>query len=91
MDILIVGYGVVGANVKQKLEKAHNIDVVDNKANYYVIKSTILPGTTDYIAKYTKKNVVFSPEFYGGTQHCNNFDFDFTILGGAKKDCIEVQ
>ena len=134
MDILIVGYGVVGANVKQKLEKAHNVDVVDkyktnlttydlnktydfayicvdtpsnetnvcdinevihavvdNKANYYVIKSTILPGTTDYIAKYTKKNVVFSPEFYGGTQHCNNFDFDFTILGGAKKDCIEVQ
>lgn len=132
-SILIVGCGVVGSNVKEKLKK-FNPDVVDkfkpelttydqdktydfayicvdtpyneintcditevlnavndNKANYYVIKSTILPGTTDYIIEQTKKNVVFSPEFYGGTQHCNNFDFGFTIIGGAKEDCIEVQ
>lgn len=134
MDILVIGCGVVGSNVKKVLDKAHNVDIVDkykpelttydknkiydfayicvdtpyneintcditevlnavndNKANYYVIKSTILPGTTDYIIEQTKKNVVFSPEFYGGTQHCNNFDFGFTIIGGAKEDCIEVQ
>ena len=110
MDILVVGYGVVGANVKKTLEKAYHVDIVDkykpelttydcskvydfayvcvdtpynevhicdinevlnavndNKANYFVIKSTILPGTTNYIIEQTKKNVVFSPEFYGGT------------------------
>ena len=38
----------------------------------------------------TNKRVVFSPEYYGGTQHCNNFDFNFTILGGDKQDCYEV-
>ena len=40
----------------------------------------------------TGKRIVFSPEFYGTTQHCdeNIFDFSFTILGGVKKDCNEV-
>ena len=56
----------------------------------FVIKSTILPGTTDKIRKQTGQNVIFSPEYYGETQHCNNFDFDFTILGGEKQDCIKV-
>lgn len=65
--------------------------VLDNNAEIFVIKSTVLPGTTDEIKAKTGKRVVFSPEFYGGTQHCNNFDFDFTILGGDKKDCVEVQ
>ena len=32
-----------------------------------------------------------SPEYYGGTQHCNNFDFDFTILGGNAESCRKVQ
>ena len=30
-------------------------------------------------------------KYYGSTQHCNNFSFDFTILGGDKKDCCKVQ
>jgi nucleotide sugar dehydrogenase len=63
----------------------------ENKANIYIIKSTILPGTTyELIAKHNKR-IVFSPEYYGGTQHCNNFDFNFTILGGTKRSCIAVQ
>lgn len=56
----------------------------------FVIKSTILPGTTDIIKKETGQKVIFSPEYYGGTQHNKNFDFDFTILGGDKGDCIKV-
>lgn len=62
----------------------------ENDAEVYVIKSTVLPGTTDRIREETGKRVVFSPEYYGGTQHANNFDFDFTILGGNKADCVEV-
>ncbi len=63
----------------------------ENKADVFVIKSTILPGTTDYLREQFKKHVVFSPEYYGDTQHCNNFEFNFTILGGEKEDCLKVQ
>lgn len=62
----------------------------DNDSEIYVIKSTCPLGTVDEIKKETGKRVIFSPEYYGGTQHCNNFNFDFTILGGDKKDCKEV-
>jgi nucleotide sugar dehydrogenase len=64
--------------------------VLENDADVFVVKSTVLPGTTERIARETGKRVVFSPEYYGATQHCNNFEFDFTILGGRKEDCSEV-
>ena len=54
------------------------------------IKSTVLPGTTDFINKNYGVNAIFSPEYYGGTQHCNNYTFDFTILGGEKEQCKKV-
>lgn len=63
----------------------------ENDANIYIIKSTILPGTVDKLKEEIGKHIIFSPEYYGGTQHCNNFEFDFTILGGDKEDCIKVQ
>ena len=70
-------------------------DLVDciknNNADIFIIKSTILPGSTEKLKELTGKRIVFSPEYYGGTQHCNNFEFNFTILGGDKKDCLEVQ
>lgn len=70
-------------------------DLVDainkNDAEIYIIKSTILPGSVDRLKQITGKRIVFSPEYYGGTQHCNNFEFNFTILGGDKQDCLAVQ
>lgn len=66
--------------------------IEENEADIYIIKSTILPGTTkQLVAAYPDKHIIFSPEYYGGTQHCNNFYFNFTILGGEKEDCIKVQ
>ena len=65
--------------------------VNENDCEIYVIKSTCPVGTVDEIKSETGKRVVFSPEYYGGTQHCNNFDFDFTIIGGDTEDCVEVQ
>lgn len=131
MNILIIGYGVVGHNLHEELKdlnpdiydikypeldlrKDHydfafvcidtkKMDTVDapiddlvdaiknNNADIFIVKSTILPGSTEKLKKLTGKRVVFSPEYYGGTQHCNNFDFNFTILGGDKKDCLKVQ
>ena len=60
-------------------------------AKVVVIKSTVLPGTTAHAREQFGKRIVFSPEFYGGTQHCNNFQFDYTVLGGEKADCLYVQ
>lgn len=62
----------------------------ENESEIYVIKSTCPIGTVEELKKETGKRIIFSPEYYGGTQHCNNFEFNFTILGGDKKDCIEV-
>lgn len=63
----------------------------ENDADTYIIKSTVLPEQANYILhQYSDKNIVFSPEYYGATQHCNNFDFNYTILGGAKEDCTKV-
>lgn len=64
--------------------------IMENEAEIYVIKNTVSPGTTEQLRVKTGKRIIFSPEYYGGTQHCNNFRFDFTILGGERKACIEV-
>ena len=62
----------------------------ENDANIFVIKSTVLPGTCEAIAKKTNKKIVFSPEYYGSTQFSNNYVYDFTILGGEKKTCCDI-
>jgi len=65
----------------------------ENNADIYIIKSTCPIGTTKFFNEIFggNKTIVYSPEYYGGTQHCNNFDFNFTILGGEKSACIKVQ
>lgn len=63
----------------------------ENDCDIYIIKSTVPVGTTQSLIEETNKKIVFSPEYYGGTQHCNNFEFEFTVLGGDKKTCLEVQ
>ena len=62
----------------------------ENDADVFVIKSTVLPGTVEKLSEETGKSVIFSPEYYGSTQHCNNFSFPFTILGGKKEACVKV-
>ena len=130
-DILIVGYGIVGHNIYDKLSSLNpviydkykyigfnNINkkyhiaficvntpktenelcdisevrnaILANDVDIYVVKSTVLPGTIDKLIEETHKNIIFSPEYYGETQHANNYDFDYTILGGDSKICSEV-
>ena len=50
------------------------------KDGIFVIKSTILPKYAEKIIESTNSNIVFSPEYYGNTQHNDN-RFNFTILG----------
>ena len=61
-------------------------------AEVYVLRSTVPPTTTETLRAETGKRIVFSPEFYGTTQHSDgeSFDFSFTILGGQKADCNAV-
>jgi len=80
---------LVGDN---KLDTTEVINAInENDADIYVIKSTVPVETTFNLRQKLGKKIVFSPEYYGSTQHCNNFDFNFTILGGEENDCIEVQ
>lgn len=65
--------------------------IAEHIANIYVIKSTCPVGTTDLLMSETGKRIVYSPEYYGNTPHCNNFNFDFTILGGFPSHCHKVQ
>lgn len=65
--------------------------IMEQEAGIFVMKSTVLPGTCDRLASETGKQIIFSPEYYGGTQHCNNFEFNFTILGGDRENCLYVQ
>lgn len=64
--------------------------IMENDSEIYVIKSTCPLGTVEQLKKETNKRIIFSPEYYGATQHCNNFEFNFTILGGDKQDCLPV-
>lgn len=63
----------------------------ETNANIIILKSTVLPGTTDALREEFKRPIIFSPEYYGNTQHNRNFDFNFTILGGEKYYCKKVQ
>jgi len=64
--------------------------VIHTKADVFVIKSTVLPGTTNDLKDMSGKEIIFSPEYYGTTQHNNNFNFDFTVLGGSVDACDKV-
>ena len=66
--------------------------IEETDAEVYVLRSTVPPGTTEKLRMETGKRIVFSPEFYGTTQHSDHstFDFSFTILGGEKADCNTV-
>jgi UDPglucose 6-dehydrogenase len=54
-----------------------------------LIKSTIAPGTTDFLARVTGKQVCFSPEYFGESNFQRELwpggtgDIPFIIMGGA--------
>ena len=87
--------GFVCVDTPLKEDNTLDISEVINSINeydcdIYCIKSTCPVGTVDYLVKNTGKKIVFSPEYYGNTKHCNDYNFDFTILGGNKKTCDDI-
>ena len=63
--------------------------VLETEADIIVIKSTVPPGTTYRMISLTGKQIIFSPEHYGVTQHCKT-DPGFVVLGGKKDLCATV-
>lgn len=58
-----------------------------------VIRSTVNPGTTDYLRMKYNKRIVFQPEYLGETSHHPFSDMStrpFVVLGGEDKDMQEV-
>ncbi len=64
----------------------------ETDAEIIVLRSTVPPKSTESLREKTGKRIVFCPEFYGTTQHCNEktFDYNFAILGGNREDCNRV-
>lgn len=60
--------------------------------NIILIRSTVIPGTTEMLAKkFTKLNIVFNPEFL--TERSAKFDFinqSRFVLGGRKRNTAKV-
>lgn len=63
--------------------------VKETDAEIIVIKSTVPPRTTEKLIGETGKRLVFSPEYYGTTQHCKE-EPGFAVLGGEKELCERV-
>ena len=70
--------------------------VSNARADLYLIKSTITPGTTEMWSKSSGRKIVFSPEYVGESKYHNPYFPDkmietpFTILGGAKEDTSKI-
>ena len=79
-------------------DNACDISIVEEtvkwlKTPVILIKSTIEPGTTDYLKEKYKKRIIFSPEYMGEGKYWSPYKFDtdmkecpFVILGGDRKD-----
>lgn len=87
--IICVDTPYIGQNNVCDISQVRNA-LEENDANIYMIKSTILPTTTEKLIAETGKNIIFSPEYYGSTHFTNNYIFDFTILGGDKELTTKV-
>jgi len=60
-------------------------------AGLICIKSTVPPGTTDRLATYISKRIVFSPEYEGETPWQRSVrDWPFVIVGGERQAANEA-
>lgn len=69
--------------------------VVWLKTPLILIKSTVAPGTTEYLKGKYRKRIVMSPEYYGQSHYFQpkewqTAEWPYIIVGGDKKDCNEV-
>ena len=96
-DLIFICVDTVFIDRKNPCDLSDIYNVVEEYTPYlkedgiFVLKSTILPGTVDGLKSKYNLKFVFSPMYRGATIHCNNYEYNFTIIGGEKEDCIKVQ
>lgn len=90
--------GVICVPTPMKKDKSCDISSVEETISWIKtpviwIRSTIAPGTTDYLKKKYKKRIVFSPEYLGESKYWTPYEFHidekkspYIILGGDPKD-----
>jgi len=67
-----------------------DIDRVNNKDNIIIIKSTIIPGTTQrYNSKYPKLNIIHNPEYITERLHLVDFVLQPRIVLGGCSDSVK--
>jgi len=68
------------------------IPIINNKPKILIIKSTLVPGTTEKLKKkYPNTRIVFNPEFLKEKTYRHDFiNTSRVVLGGEIYDCEEV-
>ncbi len=100
-DLVKTPYAVVCVPTPQSKDDTCDTSIVEeaitkSKHDFYLIKSTVVPGTTAGLVKKTKKKIAFSPEYLGEGKyeipfwqnfpHPTNMKLhQFHIFGGDKK------
>ena len=100
-----IGYAVICVPTPMSKDGSCDTSIVEDilrttNHSSYLIKSTIVPGTTQKLIKTTKKKIVFSPEYIGEGKYEIPFWLDlphptnmklhtFHIFGGDKKNTSE--
>lgn len=81
-----VGQGRLDCSIVEDVVRKAEEDLI-------VIRSTVMPGTTDRLKEETGKRIVFSPEYLGETVNhpmTDQKERPFFVLGGDPKDRREV-
>lgn len=91
-DIASADIAVVCVPTNPKEDGSCDISIVEQTVaklsnKHILIKSTVKPGTTEYLSKKYKKNICFSPEYIGESTYNNSYynemiDTPFLIVGG---------
>lgn len=90
----VFDFAFICVPTEMKEDGSADIDIVEScvrsvDADIIIIKSTIPPTTTKNLAEKYHKNIVFSPEQWGATQHAFKTQ-DFVILGGDRESTSKV-
>ena len=95
---------IICVMTKENKDNSCDISIVDESVKWIeapviLIKSTIPPGTTNYLKKKYKKRIVMSPEYFGESKYflpeewANPKAWPFQIFGGDSADtayCVSV-
>lgn len=95
-DISAADFAVICVPTPMNEDGSCNIEIVEEAISkldnqHILIKSTVKPGTTDYLSEKYGKRICFSPEYIGQSEYKNSYykemiDTPFVIVGGQQEE-----